>query len=65
MGLDVDPKTNEVGAASSDRIYAPAVIHIGEEIEARDLKNITVRHVPAREGRCIVRIGHGTDPTSR
>jgi hypothetical protein len=65
MDVDVDPKTLEVAPAASAPIYDQAVIHIGEEIKARDPKNITAHRVPAREGRFFARIGHGTDPTSR
>ena len=65
MGIDLDPKTPEVAAAASAHIYDQAVIHISEEIKARDPENITTHHVPACEGRFIARIGHGTDPTSR
>jgi hypothetical protein len=65
MGVNVDTKTLEVAAAASARIYDQAVIHIGEEIKARDPENITAHHLSAREGRFIARIGHGTDPTSR
>lgn len=41
MGVDVDPKTLEVTAAASAHAYDQAVIHVGEEIKARDPKNLT------------------------
>ena len=41
MGVDVDPKTLEVAAAASAHAYEQAVIHVGEEIKARDPKNLT------------------------
>ena len=41
MGVDVDPKTLEVAAAASAHAYDQAVIHVGEEIKARNPKNLT------------------------
>jgi hypothetical protein len=34
--IDVDPKTLEIGAAASAHAYEQAIVHIGEEIRARD-----------------------------
>lgn len=41
MGVDVDPKTLEVTAVASAHAYDQAVIHVGEEIKARDPQNLT------------------------
>jgi hypothetical protein len=41
MGVDVDPKTLEVSAAASAHAHDQAVLHVGEEIKARDPKNLT------------------------
>ena len=38
--IDVDPKTLEVGAAASAHAYEQAIVHIGEEIKARDPSNL-------------------------
>jgi hypothetical protein len=38
--IDVDPKTLEVGAAASTHAYTQAIVHIGEEIKARDPNNL-------------------------
>ena len=34
--IDVDPKTLEIGAAASAHAFEQAIVHIGEEIRARD-----------------------------
>jgi hypothetical protein len=41
MGVDVDPKTLEVAAAASAHAYDQALIHVGEEIKARDPQNLS------------------------
>ena len=41
MGVDIDPKTLEVSAAASAHAYDQAIIHVGEEIKARDPSNLT------------------------
>ena len=38
--IDVDPKTLEIGAAASAHAYEQAIVHIGEEITARDPQNL-------------------------
>jgi len=40
MGVDVDPKTLEVAAAAAAHAYDQSVIHVGEEIKARDPQNL-------------------------
>jgi hypothetical protein len=40
MSIDVDPKTLEVGAAAAAHAYEQAIVHIGEEIKARDPSNL-------------------------
>ncbi len=39
--IDVDPKTLEIGAAASAHAYEQAIVHVGEEIKARDPNNLT------------------------
>jgi hypothetical protein len=39
--IDVDPKTLEVAAAASAHAYEQAIIHVGEEIKARDPNNLS------------------------
>jgi hypothetical protein len=39
--IDVDPKTLEIGAAASAHAYEQAIVHVGEEIRARDPNNLT------------------------
>jgi hypothetical protein len=39
--IDVDAKTLEVVAGASAHAYEQAIVHIGEEIKARDPKNLT------------------------
>ncbi len=41
MGVDVDPQTLEVATAASVHAYDQALIHVGEEIKARDPSNLT------------------------
>ncbi|HET6951951.1 MAG TPA: nuclear transport factor 2 family protein, partial [Acidimicrobiales bacterium] len=41
MGVDVDPKTLEIAADASAHAYRQATAHIGEEIKARDPRNLT------------------------
>jgi len=38
--IDVDPKTLEVSAAASAHAFEQAIVHVGEEIKARDPKNL-------------------------
>ncbi len=38
--IDVDPKTLEVGAAASAHAYEQGILHVGEEIKARDPNNL-------------------------
>jgi hypothetical protein len=38
--IDVDPKTLEVGASASAHAYEQGIVHVGEEIKARDPKNL-------------------------
>ena len=40
MAIDIDPKTLETAAAASAHAYEQAIIHIGEEIKARDPSNL-------------------------
>lgn len=40
MGIDVDPSILEVAAAASAHAYEQAIIHVGEEIKARDPRNL-------------------------
>jgi hypothetical protein len=39
--IDVDPKVLEIGAVASAHAYEQAIVHVGEEIKARDPKNLT------------------------
>ena len=41
MGVDVDPEILEASAAASRHAYEQAVLHVGEEIKARDPSNLT------------------------
>jgi hypothetical protein len=39
--IDVDPKTLEVSAAASAHAFEQAIVHVGEEIKARDPNNLS------------------------
>jgi hypothetical protein len=41
MGVDIDPEVLASGAAASAHAYEQAIIHVGEEIKARDPSNLT------------------------
>jgi hypothetical protein len=41
MGIDVDPKVLETAAAASAHAYDEAILHVQEEINARDPANLT------------------------
>jgi hypothetical protein len=41
MGIDVDPKVLETAAAASAHAYEEAILHVQEEINARDPANLT------------------------
>ncbi len=40
MGVDIDPEILETTAAASAHAFEQAIIHVGEEIKARDPKNL-------------------------
>lgn len=41
MGVDVDPKLLETAAAASAHAYEQGIVHVGEEIKARDPSNLS------------------------
>jgi hypothetical protein len=41
MGVDIDPEVLASGAVASAHAYEQAIVHVGEEIKARDPSNLT------------------------